>query len=64
MKLLKTLTVGALIAATASHASAAPTIIHVVGSTAFRTGTSAAIIDALAGTTIGGTGDDPGQRAV
>ena len=51
MKLLKTLTVGLLAAATAGSASAAVTIVHVAGSTAFRTGTSIAIIDTLAGTT-------------
>jgi len=56
MKLLKTLTVAALAAASVGTASA-QTIIHVAGSTAFRTGTSIAIIDTLAGTTAaGGTG--------
>ena len=53
MKLLKTLTVALLAAASVGSASAA-TIIHVVGSTAFRTGTTIALIDSLAGTTAGG----------
>lgn len=52
MKLLKTLTVAAMAAASIGTASAAtgPTIIHVAGSTAFRAATSIAIIDALCGT--------------
>lgn len=64
MKLLKTLTVALLATATVGAASAVaatgPTIIHVAGSTAFRTGASIAIIDTLAGTTpAGGAGSTP-----
>ena len=61
MKLLKSLSFGLIAAATVGSASAAaPTIINVAGSTAFRTGTSIAIIDTLAGTTpAGGTGSTP-----
>lgn len=61
MKLIKSLTVALLAAASVGTASAAaPTIIHVAGSTAFRTGTSIAIIDTLAGTTpAGGAGSTP-----
>jgi hypothetical protein len=54
MKLLKSLSVGLMAVAMAGTASAAPTIIHVAGSTAFRAATSIAIIDALGGTTAGG----------
>jgi hypothetical protein len=57
MKSLKKLTLGLATAAIGmASAQAAPVIIHVVGSTAFRTGTSIAIIDTLAGTTPSGTG--------
>jgi hypothetical protein len=61
MKLLKTLTLCALAIVLIGHASA-QTVIYGVGSTAFRTGVTAAIIDYLAGgtaangdTTTGGT---------
>jgi len=54
MKLLKTLTLGLLAAALAGTASATPTIIHVSGSTAFRTGATIAIMDTLTGTTAAG----------
>jgi hypothetical protein len=46
MKLLKTLTVGLLAAASVGTASA-QTVIHIVGSTAFRAPDTAAIIDVL-----------------
>ena len=50
MKLLKTLTLGLLAAVTtAGSASAAYTVMHVTGSTAFRTAASVAIVDALSG---------------
>ena len=49
MKLLQTLTVGALLTAMVTHAPAQT--LHVVGSTAFRTATSIAIIDFLSGQT-------------
>jgi hypothetical protein len=47
MKLLKTLTVGLLAAASFGTASAAVTTLHIAGSTAFRNGATAAIIDYL-----------------
>ena len=48
MKLLKTLTMGALLAASIGIASAAPTtVIHISGSTAFRAGVQQAILDYL-----------------
>lgn len=46
MKLLKTLTVGLLAAASVGTASA-QTVLHIAGSTAFRSGATAAIIDYL-----------------
>jgi hypothetical protein len=51
MKLLKTLTLGAAIALTGATAASAatPTIVHVAGSTAFRSGACAAIVDYLSG---------------
>lgn len=49
MNLLKTLTVGVLAAAIPSMAPAALTVIHITGSTAFRAPTTAAIINALGG---------------
>jgi len=55
MKSLKAFTLSLATAAIAmASAQAAPTVIHIVGSTAFRTGTSIAIIDTLAGTTAAG----------
>ena len=66
MKLLKKLSVALLAAAcmsTATAWAAGPTIIHAVGSTAFRAGTTIAIIDALAGTrvTVNPAYTGPGQ---
>jgi hypothetical protein len=54
MKLLKTLTLGLLAAVTVGTASASPLIIHVSGSTAFRAGTTIALMDTLSGTTVAG----------
>jgi hypothetical protein len=60
MKLLKTLTLGLMAAAATVGSASAVTIIHVAGSTAFRSGASVAIMDTLAGTTLsGGAGSTP-----
>jgi hypothetical protein len=54
MKLLKTLSASLLVAATAGSAMAAPTVIHIAGSSAFRSAATIAIIDDLSGATPGG----------